>query len=64
MARLLWRADVLTDTWHVVAAGTCQHVKNGRSGPFEHVGNDHLLGIEAQHADRSAASRRSAVRGS
>jgi hypothetical protein len=39
-----------TGVWHVVAAGTCHHVKDGRSGPFKHVGNDNLLGIEAQHA--------------
>jgi hypothetical protein len=29
---------------HVVAVGTCHHVKNGRSGPFKHVGNDNSMG--------------------
>lgn len=40
-----------TGVWHVVASGTCHHVKTGWGGPFSGLGNDSLLGIEAQHAE-------------
>lgn len=40
-----------TGDWYVVASGTCHHVKTGWSGPFKGLGNDSLLGIEAQHAE-------------
>ncbi len=36
--------------WHVVASGTCFHNKIGWGGPNKNLGNDSLLGIEAQHA--------------
>lgn len=35
--------------WWVVASGTCNHNKVGWAGPNKHLGNDALLGIEAQH---------------
>lgn len=37
--------------WHVVASGTCHHVKTGWGGAFAGKGNDSLLGVEAQHAE-------------
>ena len=39
-----------TGTWHVVASGTCHHVKSGWAGPHKGYGNDALIGVEAQHA--------------
>lgn len=39
-----------TGTWHVVASGTCHHVKIGWGGPFTGRGNDSLIGVEAAHA--------------
>ena len=36
--------------WYVIASGTCHHNKVGWAGPNIGLGNDNLLGIEAQHA--------------
>lgn len=40
-----------TGVWHVIASGTCHHVKVGWGGVHEGYGNDALLGIEAAHAE-------------
>jgi hypothetical protein len=40
-----------TGAWHVVASGTCHHVRTGWGGPFNGLGNDALLGVEAQHGE-------------
>lgn len=47
-----------TGDWHVVASGTCHHVKTGWGGPFNGVGNDGLLGIEAQHGEAEDWARK------
>lgn len=47
-----------TGAWHVVASGTCHHVKTGWGGPFNGVGNDGLLGIEAQHGEAEDWARK------
>jgi len=36
-------------TWHVVASGTCHHVRTGWGGYHRGYGNDRLLGIEPAH---------------
>lgn len=37
--------------WHVVASGTCHHVKTGWGGIHAGHGNDSLIGVEAAHAE-------------
>lgn len=39
--------------WFVVASGTAHHNSMGWAGPNKGFGNDRLLGIEAQHNNRS-----------
>lgn len=40
-----------TGVWHVVASGTCHHVKTGWGGAHAGYGNDSLIGVEAAHAE-------------
>lgn len=40
-----------TGVWHVVASGTCHHVKTGWGGVHTGYGNDSLIGVEAAHAE-------------
>jgi hypothetical protein len=40
-----------TGVWHVVASGTCHHVKTGWGGIHAGYGNDSLIGVEAAHAE-------------
>jgi hypothetical protein len=37
--------------WTVIGSGRCNHVKKGRAGLFEGLGNQHLIGIEAANND-------------
>lgn len=39
-----------TGVWYVVAAGQCNHVRDGLAGRFAGHGNPELIGVEAQHA--------------
>lgn len=48
-----------TGVWHVVASGTCHHVKTGWGGVHTGYGNDSLIGVEAQHAESEDWNRKS-----